>query len=287
MTAAAETSAGAPARRAPGVPGAVARSGEWLFRHRGWVPAPVVLVLMFGPNGGSQNGWLAGGAAMAAGEALRLWGVAAAGPETRRRTRSVSSLVTHGPFAFARNPIYTGNFLLWLGFAIASRTAWFVAAAAALFTIEYGLIVRFEERVLGAAFGEQYEHYVARTPRWLPRWPATRVAGRCNWALALRREAMTVGLVAALVLTLVQRRSSSGEGRAHDGPEHVSPRPVSDWHASVQRFGGPGGLAPLKMSRLICTYCFMFAGTSSSGKIAVTGHSGSHAPQSMHSSGWM
>ena len=28
-------------------------------------------------------------------------------------------------------------------------------------------------------------------------------------------------------------------------------------------------------------------GTSSSGKIAVTGHSGSHAPQSMHSSGWM
>jgi hypothetical protein len=28
-------------------------------------------------------------------------------------------------------------------------------------------------------------------------------------------------------------------------------------------------------------------GTSSSGKIAVTGHSGWHAPQSMHSSGWM
>src|SRR5262245_48171605 len=31
----------------------------------------------------------------------------------------------------------------------------------------------------------------------------------------------------------------------------------------------------------------MLAGTSSSGKMAVTGHSGSQAPQSMHSSGWM
>src|SRR5256714_14373100 len=32
---------------------------------------------------------------------------------------------------------------------------------------------------------------------------------------------------------------------------------------------------------------FHCGGQSSSGKIAVTGHSGSHAPQSMHSSGWM
>ena len=48
-----------------------------------------------------------------------------------------------------------------------------------------------------------------------------------------------------------------------------------------------GGVSLLKTSRLICTYCFCAAGTSSSGKIAVTGHSGSHAPQSMHSSGWI
>src|SRR5918911_5546662 len=34
-------------------------------------------------------------------------------------------------------------------------------------------------------------------------------------------------------------------------------------------------------------YCWYWLGTSSSAKIALTGHSGSHAPQSMHSSGWM
>src|SRR5919108_4075024 len=34
-------------------------------------------------------------------------------------------------------------------------------------------------------------------------------------------------------------------------------------------------------------YCCWSSGTASSAKIAVTGHSGSHAPQSMHSSGSM
>ena len=53
------------------------------------------------------------------------------------------------------------------------------------------------------------------------------------------------------------------------------------------RLGRPGGVSLLKTSRLIWTYSLRFAGTSSSGKIAVTGHSGSQAPQSMHSSGWM
>src|SRR5262245_48913361 len=51
------------------------------------------------------------------------------------------------------------------------------------------------------------------------------------------------------------------------------------------RCGFPGGFSDLKTSRLIWMYSRMLPGTSSSGKIAVTGHSGSHAPQSMHSSG--
>src|SRR4051794_30053432 len=59
----------------------------------------------------------------------------------------------------------------------------------------------------------------------------------------------------------------------------------SGWHR--YRFGLPGGSGLLKTSRLICTYSLRLDGTSSSGKIAVTGHSGSHAPQSMHSSGWI
>jgi hypothetical protein len=40
-------------------------------------------------------------------------------------------------------------------------------------------------------------------------------------------------------------------------------------------------------SRFFAMYNSQLGGTSSSVKIAVTGHSGTQAPQSMHSSGWM
>lgn len=53
------------------------------------------------------------------------------------------------------------------------------------------------------------------------------------------------------------------------------------------RFGAPGGLSLWNTSRFFEVYDAHSGGTSSSGKIAVTGHSGTQAPQSMHSSGWM
>src|SRR6266542_713979 len=40
-------------------------------------------------------------------------------------------------------------------------------------------------------------------------------------------------------------------------------------------------------SALSATYSFHFSGVLSSGKIALVGHAGSQAPQSMQSSGWM
>ena len=52
-------------------------------------------------------------------------------------------------------------------------------------------------------------------------------------------------------------------------------------------FGPTGGLSLLNTSRFFAMYDSQAGGTSSSVKIAVTGHSGTQAPQSMHSSGWM
>jgi protein-S-isoprenylcysteine O-methyltransferase Ste14 len=145
---------------------------------------------------------------MAAGEALRVWAVAAAGPETRRRSRNVARLATHGPFAFVRNPIYLGNVLMWLGFVLATGAQWFLPVAGMLFAVEYGLIVRYEERVLATTFGAEYERYRERTPRWWPRAPDSLAEGRLDWLGAMRREAMTVALVAALVVALIERHST-------------------------------------------------------------------------------
>jgi hypothetical protein len=48
-----------------------------------------------------------------------------------------------------------------------------------------------------------------------------------------------------------------------------------------------GGRSLLNTSRFFAMYDSQLGGTSSPVKIAVTGHSGTHAPQSMHSSGIM
>lgn len=168
---------------------------------------PFAALPLLGPGTMTSFGWIAGGTAVAAGEALRIWGVAAAGSGTRRRSRDVPRLVTHGPFAFVRNPIYLGNFLMWLGFVIAAGAPWFLPVAVTLFAVEYGLIVRFEERVLVTTFGAEYEQYRERTPRWLPRMPHSPAQGGLGWREATRREAMTVALVTALVIALVGRHS--------------------------------------------------------------------------------
>jgi protein-S-isoprenylcysteine O-methyltransferase Ste14 len=98
--------------------------GAVLFRNRGWLPVPFFLVPLLAPSTVSDDrrvlAWVIGALLVAAGEAVRLAGVAAAGTVTRRRSRTVQRLVTYGIFAWTRNPLYVGNFLAWMGVVVAS-----------------------------------------------------------------------------------------------------------------------------------------------------------------------
>lgn len=117
--------------------------------------------------------WLvvAGWGVMAAGLALDLWAMAVM---TRRRAnilphRAATALVTDGPFAWSRNPIYLGNTLLLTGCAAAFGYAWFLAAAAVAALAVTALAIRREEAHLAARFGAEWSAYAARTSRWFGR----------------------------------------------------------------------------------------------------------------------
>jgi protein-S-isoprenylcysteine O-methyltransferase Ste14 len=168
-----------------------ARIGAQLFRYRGFLPVPFLLVPLLAPAEQTRRGWLIGALFIAVGEMIRLAGVAAAGTVTRRRSRDVQRLVTYGAFAWMRNPLYVGNFLIWIGFVIGSGVHWFLPVAVALFAIEYTYIVRYEEGVLESIFGSQYVEYKRRTPRWFPRPPKVRENGPHDWGEALRSELST------------------------------------------------------------------------------------------------
>jgi protein-S-isoprenylcysteine O-methyltransferase Ste14 len=178
-----------------------AQIGAVLFRHRGWLPLLFLGIPLVMPGSTSPFRWQIGLALIVIGEAIRLAGVAAAGTVTRRRSRNVQRLVTYGIFAWVRNPLYVGNFLIWMGFVTISGVLWFLPAAILLFAVEYELIVRYEEGVLESIFGREYLDYKNSTPRWIPRPRKTETqVGELQWGEAFKSEISTFLQYAVLLL---------------------------------------------------------------------------------------
>jgi len=141
-----------------------------LFTYRSYTPIPfIVAMLIFAkPNLWSM---IIGLAIALAGELTRLWGVSYTGSETRT-TGPVggSRLVTSGPFAYVRNPLYVGNILMYTGFGVMSMALfpWLLIGAVIFFVVQYYLIITAEEEYLAKAFPEQYKDYFKRVPRFIP-----------------------------------------------------------------------------------------------------------------------
>lgn len=168
-----------------------ARIGAFLFKYRTWFPVLFLLVPVLARGHTTVASWIIGGALVVIGEFFRLAGVAAAGHETRRRTRNVGRLVTYGIFAWSRNPLYNGNFLVWMGFVVISGVTWFLPFAVLLFGLEYSFIVRYEEGVLETTFGREYLDYKNCVPRWLPVKPDEPADGPHDWPGAWKSEIST------------------------------------------------------------------------------------------------
>jgi protein-S-isoprenylcysteine O-methyltransferase Ste14 len=182
-----------------------ARVGAVIFRNRGWLPVPFLVVPLLAAGGITRLGVVVGACLVLTGEAWRLWGVATAGTVTRRRSRNVQKLVTHGPFALSRNPLYNGNLLLWMGFVALSGVWWFLPVAVVLFAVEYYFIVRYEEGVLESILGEEYLAFKRRTPRWIPLGASGPVGGEFLWAEAWRSELSTFMQYIALLIVFVAK----------------------------------------------------------------------------------
>ena len=76
-------------------------------------------------------------------------------------------LVTDGVYAWTRNPMYLGHLTFMTGAALVTRSPLAIGALA-LAGPWFGRRVAADEARLRAAFGAEYEEYLARVPRWLP-----------------------------------------------------------------------------------------------------------------------
>lgn len=136
-----------------------------------WLALALVLTWGLGtlwPLGLPGGVWL-GGALALAGLGLML---AAAQRMAAHRTtiiphRSASALVTDGPFALTRNPIYLGDALILLGAILGWQALWALPLLPALVWILTRRFILPEEARLRATFGPAFENWAARTPRWI------------------------------------------------------------------------------------------------------------------------
>jgi protein-S-isoprenylcysteine O-methyltransferase Ste14 len=182
---------------------------EFVFARRGELLAvPAVLLAVLGKPSAFS---IALGLPLAfAGEAIRAWAVGYSGVTTRGDAVTAPALVTAGPYAHVRNPLYVGNFVTAVGFAIAftgansppARTALITAALGTMLGV-YGIVVPHEERYLRTTFGAAFDEYVAAVPRIFPRTvPAGSVQGTYDPAVIGRAESRTFITFGAMLLAL-------------------------------------------------------------------------------------
>jgi len=120
--------------------------------------APFILLFLAKPTGKSL---ICGIPFVIVGEVIRLW---ASGYLTK-----LSAIVTAGPFALCRNPIYIGTFFISLGYCVISNRLDLLIIGMLLFWLFHGGAIVYEERLLRAKFGQEYEDYCESVPRLIPR----------------------------------------------------------------------------------------------------------------------
>jgi protein-S-isoprenylcysteine O-methyltransferase Ste14 len=143
--------------RAGFVQGMVALSGTFILVVAGYLPiAPTASTTML----------IASSGLVLLGTLFAFWGVATLGrcfglfPEAR-------GLVLRGPYRLVRHPAYLGEIIAGVGFLLARPQLLTLALVIAFVALQY-LRSIFEERVLAAAFPNEYPAYRATVPRLVP-----------------------------------------------------------------------------------------------------------------------
>ena len=105
-----------------------------------------------------------------AGIACTIWTMSLhyrASPTTFLEFRPSQKLLTPGPYAFSRNPMYLFELAFWLGWTLFYGSIAVLIGCLLFFAVLNFAIVPYEERDLAARFGESYREYKKRVPCWL------------------------------------------------------------------------------------------------------------------------
>ena len=175
--------------------------GRFVFGHRNaLVPAAMIAFLVlarprapFGSELLNVGLEVLGFLVAATGQALRVAviGFAYIQRGGAKRQMSAPKLVCEGFYAHCRNPMYAGDFLLFIGLSlIANAVAGYLIVLPAV-TFVLLAIVSAEERYLAERFGAEYDAYCRRVNRFIPSLRGLRDTTshmRFDWKRVVRKE---------------------------------------------------------------------------------------------------
>jgi protein-S-isoprenylcysteine O-methyltransferase Ste14 len=157
--------------------------GNFLFRHRSFLPIIIVVVGLFvfvinrisagySPNFDYQLLEYSSLAVSLLGLLIRIYTVGHTPAKTSGRNTKEGQLAEElnqtGIYSTVRHPLYLGNFFMWLGAAILCENVWFVISFSLMYWIYYERIMYAEEQFLRRKFGASYTDWAAKTSAFLP-----------------------------------------------------------------------------------------------------------------------
>src|SRR4051794_28453708 len=138
---------------------------------------------------------LIGGGVALVGLLIRAW--------SSGHIRKASVLAVTGPYAFTRNPLYLGSFVMGLGFTIAAGVWWLALVFALLFLGIYLPVMRVEADDIRAIFGTDFDEYKQHVPLLVPRLtPWKKINAKFDFGLYLqyREYRAAIGVAVALAV---------------------------------------------------------------------------------------
>jgi len=139
---------------------------------------------------------IAGSLLMILGLLIRAWACG--------HLRKISELDTSGPYAYTRNPLYLGSFLITIGFAIASGVWWLGLISIIFFLGIYLPVINVEKNELKEVLGDEYRVYAAGVPIFIPRLtPWKHSQRRFDFQLYLKHGEYLAAIGVALTLVVL------------------------------------------------------------------------------------
>jgi len=199
------------------------RQGDYLFKYRGSLPI-IFLVFALAVRGhyihyGSNNSAVISSisAFMESialyiglfGVLLRLYTIGFTPKNTSGRNTSegqiADELNTTGLYSLTRNPLYVGNFFMWMGLVFYIGVIWFFLLFICTFWIYYERIVFAEEVFLRKKFKESYLQWANETAVFIPKKLSYEHPKKSfNWKKIIVKEKSTILMFFLVFFTLQQ-----------------------------------------------------------------------------------